>query len=415
MSCLSQTESQLSPQTSTVLIQRHLGNDNWLSEFTNEFNEVRLRRVKGLLNLNDSLDVWKLTQLYQEWVLDDNEIVIKGTNRETEEVRYIAVKAAKRGNDIDAFRIASKLITLRDNILPYIHTGAKIRHTNAIYVTGTVDPRLVDYDLEYAWMYMGVWFNRFMAHLRKKLTCITAEISDENGHPKVREVRTSPKILILRSWESHESGWPHFHAILCIEWGVRGQPHWDVFQDKGCWKDGHWVLPRWRVKDKHILDECWPYGWLDAIALTAGTLEKSLEDVIWYVGKNLSSMDYRLISRWPRKRILTQSILWYFRKRSFAVSRALARPSQDDLIKRTCVIQTDLDGNELDDSPWEWELVGLIRRKDTELHRDDWAKVYVEPPDWLDQVWKPNERYEGEWWGKALHHNPNASVPWGSP
>jgi len=433
-------------------LQTRLGEETWKCEYTNNFGEVRLSRVRGMLNLNLGLDRWKCGDLYSNWVLDDNNIVIKGTDLKTMRRWYIAVKARKRGNDLDAFRITRRLAAIRDGILPYVHTGSKIRHTNAIYVTGTVDPRLVDYDLEYGWMYLGVWFNTFMAHLRKKLTCITAVIEDKDGQPKVREVRTVPKILILRSWESHESGWPHFHAILCLEWGVRGQPHWDVFQDKGCWKDGHWVPPRWRVKDKHVLDECWPYGWVDAIALTAGTLEKNLENVVWYVGKNLSCMDYRLVSRWPRKRTLTQSILWYFRKRSFSVSdfepriydRHLVYPTgdracwyynkkgvktpkreywhfllgspADDLTKRTCIIQTDLDGDDrelLDGPAFVFELVGLVRRKDTELGREDWVKTYSDPPSWLDRCWKPKKREKYEYWAsRALHHNPNAGVPW---
>jgi hypothetical protein len=409
MSCLSPTESRLSPQTSTVLVQRHLGNDNWLSEFTNDFNEVRRKRVKGLLDLNASLDIWKLTQLYQEWVLDDNEIIIKGTNTETGEEKWVAVKAAKRGNDVDAYRITRRLRCLRDTILSYTRDEEdqdQLRQTRAVYVTMTIDPRLVEYDLDYAWRYLAYWFNLFKAKLAKRCGTVQCYV-DEKGE---FASRVKPcKISVLRSWESHESGWPHIHAILCFE-----DFHWGIFPTLN--KKGRTV---WRVKLKDVFEDAWPYGWVDVIALTPGTVEKNIENVVWYVGKNLSDMDYRLISTWPRKRLLTQSILWYYGMRSFAVSGCLLKDDDftpsDDLNKRTCVTQTTIEGDELVDSPWEWELVGLIRRKDTELHRDDWAKVYVEPPDWLDQVWKPNKRYEGEWWGKAVHHNPNASVPWGSP
>jgi len=377
-------------------VQERLEYGFWKSEFTNDFNEVRLSRVQGRLNLNLELDRWKLEELYSDWILDDNYLVLRRTETATGEETHIAVKARKRGNDVDAYRIDRRMKALKDAILPFVQSGpGRIRWTNAMYVTGTVDPRAVDCDLEYAWKYLGVWFNEFLARLRKKLTCITVEVQDKDGKAVVREVRTAPKIRFLRSWESHESGWPHFHAILCLEWGVRGQPHWPVFQDKN---------GRWRVKDKHILEECWPYGFLDAIALTPGTLEKNLENVLWYVSKNLSDMDYRLVSRWPRKRLLTQSMLWYYRKRSYAVSRALLRPSQDDLIKRTSIIQTDLEGNEVlvpEVPAFLYDFVGLVRRKDTELARDDWYKEYSEPPDWLGKCWKPYASRTGVGWASS--------------
>ncbi len=361
------------------LVQEHLPIDRtWLSRFTNEYNEVRLKRVRGELVLGRSRDREQCIRLYQEWVSDDNAIVLKMTDPKGE-MEYQVHKARKRGNDIDAYRVGRRLRPLRDAILDYTHKGVRLRSTNAVYITGTVDPRLVDQDLEYAWQYLGHWFNSFLTSLRQR--CLTIGIGEDG---KVKPMKA--RIHVIRSWESHESGWPHFHAILCFE----GYP-WEIFQDSSS---------RWRVENKAVFDEAWPYGWVDVLALTPGTVEKNLENVVWYVAKNLSDMDYRLVSSWPVKRLLTQSILWYYGKRSFSVSRALVRAgdSAADLKKRSSIIQTDLEGNELLEPAVIWEFIGLVRRKDTELSRDDWVKLYPEPPDWLDCCWKPHHSKGGLGW-----------------
>jgi hypothetical protein len=306
------------------------------------------------------------------------------------------VKARKRGNDVDARRVEAQFRILKDAIDPYVQHGSRIRHTNAFYVTATVDPRLFDDRRSDAWASLGLMFNRMMANLRKALTCITVEIVDEEGRPRVREVRTRPKIKLVRSWESHESGWPHIHGILCIEWGPRGEPHWGIFQDShGCW----------RAKNKNYFERAWPNGWIDVVALTAGTLEKNIQNVLWYVGKNLSDQDYRMVSSWPRKRLLTQSILWYTGKRSFSISRSLLEGDDkapgDDLIERACITQTDLCGNVVEIEFVEWEFLGLVHRRHTELTRDEWAKVYPNPPDWIDACWKPYSSRESSAWGNS--------------
>ena len=155
---------------------------------------------------------------------------------------------------------------------------------------------------------------------------------------------------------------------------------------------------RWRIKYKDRFEDAWPYGFVDVLAITPGTLEKELTNVLWYVSKNLSCMDYRLVRSWPKKRRLTQSILWYLGARSFSISRNLTKPPGDDLIKRTSIIQNRLDGTGFEIELFSWEFLGLVHRKATELHRDDWGKEYSEPPDWLDRCWKPYSHQSGLGW-----------------
>lgn len=90
--------------------------------------------------------------------------------------------------------------------------------------------------------------------------------------------------------------------------------------------------------------------------------------------------------------LLTESILWYYGKRSYSVSRGLVRASDDpnDLKKNRNTIQTSLEGEIFSEVGIVWEFIGMMRRKDTESTPDDWVKAYADPPDWLDSCWKPN-------------------------
>ena len=390
-------------------VQSSLGDlDNRLASFRNDRGYVRRRLVTGL-DLGQRADLDVLCAVYSEWLLDDIYITFKHTVSRTtihsaqiaSTSEHVVIKARKRGNDVDAYRIDRRMKALREGILPYVPNN--LRSTSALYITGTVDPKQVplcvspSYRSSWAWKHFGRWFNSFLAGLRAK--CITVEISasKKTGKPRVREVRA--KIYVLRSWESHESGWPHFHAILCFE----GYP-WEIFQFTSK-KTGKTT---WRVKDKKRIAESWTHGFVDVLALTRGTLDKNIQNVLWYVSKNLSDMDYRLVRSWPLKRRQTESILWHFGMRSFSVSRALlshdCEPSEDEFIKpssTTQVGQHDLEGNLAILEKHLWEFIGLVRRTDTELARDDWEKTYPNPPDWLDRTWQPWNSHGGLGWSSS--------------
>lgn len=407
------------PELEELDVQSSLGDlDSRIECFRNESGQVRRRLIAGL-DLDQRADINLLEVAYSEWLLDDIYLAFKRTTSKTvvqtteisKSTEYVAIKARKRGNDVDCHRIDRRMKTLKDGILPYV--SSHLRSTNSIYVTGTLDQKKVTQDRqnlptyhrravlahrwiagrwttsqekwyfqdnyrsdrEYAWRNFGTYFNSFLAGLRKK--CRTVEISEKNGQPFIREV--SAKIHVaVRSWEAHKSGWPHFHAILCFE----GYP-WEMFQDKNS---------RWRIEEKDKIADSWTHGFVDVLALTRGTLEKNITNVIWYVSKNLSDQDYRLVRSWPHKKRVTQSLLWYFGMRSFSASTKLlandCAPGAD-LIKPSSIIQVDIEGKEAILELDKWEFLGLVRRIDTDLERDDWEKSYSEPPDWLERTWKP--------------------------
>jgi len=357
---------------------------------------VSLGLVRTYLDLQDPFELGPLMDSYSEWLLDDLGLVFKKTTMKwdqtpnwtgephftsTDSFRYS--KARKRGNDMDAYRIRHRMKQLRDGILPYCESEDHLKNTRALYVTLTVDPRMTGGDLESAWLHVGRWFNDFRSRLAKTFGTTIAEDRDGEFVSRFCPCR----IHLVRSWEAHSEGphlgWPHVHAVLCFEDFKFG-----IFQD---------AKFRWRAKAKKYLDEegkerdrfqdAWPYGFADVVAMTPGTLERELDNVLWYVAKNLSSQDYRLVRSWPQKKRLTQSILWYLGSRSFSVSRRLLEKPPDaepaDLIQRTSITQNRLDGEGFTTEANWWTFLGLIPRTATELGREDWEKEYAEPPDWV--------------------------------
>lgn len=377
--------SPLSQQTPSSSFSSEASRDHEdyrIFQYVNDFEEVRLKLVKGKLDLNLPEDRDLCIKLYQKWVTDDNYMVLRKIDPRGP-IEYQVCKARKRGNDVDAYRIHRQLRIIKDSIVEYAQSNQRLRATRAVHVTGTIDPRLVDNDLEYAWQYLGYWFNMFLASLRKR--CVR-NITLKEEKEKAKEL----KIRVYRSWESHGSGWPHFHAILCFE-GYS----WTIFQDS---------KSRWRLNDKDTFQDAWSFGWIDVVALTPGTTNKNVEKVVSYVskyvGKGATEMDYRHVESWPRKRLLTESLLWYFGKRSYSISRGLleGHDHPNDLKKRISTIQTNIEGECVPELEIVWEFIGMVRGKDTELDGYTWVKTYTDPPDWLDLCWKPCRSYVGTCW-----------------
>jgi len=107
-------------------------------------------------------------------------------------------------------------------------------------------------------------------------------------------------------------------------------------------------------------------------------------------------LDYKQCHRWPKKRLLTCSIIWYLGLRSYAVSRSLLSDQEDiegveaDLRTARGVIQTaqsDLDGNL---AVVEYKFVGMIAGDRIGM-KGEWIKIYDEEPEWVREVFVPKK------------------------
>jgi len=337
------------------------------TDYLNKFGEVRRENVEGRFDLNEKEHQDALICLYRHWVQDDNYFALEcKTDKAT---TYHAVKCSKRGNDVDMRYAERKLKWVATDISPYTDYD----QTRALKLTVTIDPKKYNNDINKAWEVLGDQWNRFLSVLKKRYGCFEKNAKGEtvwNGiHP-------------FRSWECHESGFPHIHAVICFEekkWLVVGK-----IPDK-------YGVPKWRIPTNMAREIAsgWKLGFLDVQAIVPESVDDDIEDIVWYILKTKNEGDYRSIELWSRKRLLTLAVMWYLGKQSWSASWKLRQ--KPDLKSDSKIIQTDIEGNELFvcGENVRWRFLGMIRRADTELSGDEWEKIYPDPPDWLEEAWMP--------------------------
>jgi len=358
-----------------------------LAQYRDSCGHIRLDNIRGSINLNDHQQQTILTEAYADWVLDDvylaferqtTKTVVR-TGSQTMERKYRVLKGRKRGNDVDTNRVEGQIRQIHDAVLEFcqeVRPGHAPTSTRAVYVTCTVDPRIVDGDISQAWAVIAREFNKFLSHLRKRFSTTIATVQEDGKFGCRVELA---KIGVVRSWESHESGMPHIHAILTF-------PDFEF----GILRDAKQV---WRIKEREDFRDAWKLGFIDIQAITRGTSERAVANTLWYITKSSTDMDYRLVHDWPRKRKLTQAILWYLRMRSYSISRFLRDMGDDVASARLdcglCITQTDLEGLRAIETDEVWIFLGLVHRSDTDIDRNTWEDWYDEPPDWMESVFRP--------------------------
>jgi hypothetical protein len=178
------------------------------------------------------------------------------------------------------------------------------KKTNALYLTGTVDPAICGDDRGY--LEFGSWWNSFVTNIR-------AQIGD---------------LVFIRSWQSQKNGYPHFHAILYFKEKEFNAVRW-IDQDGGI----SYRLPS-RSGDREILKRAWKWGNLDVQCIQ--DMNESFKDLLKYVTRCLEGGESDL----------TNALLWYFQRQAFGISDdfvkvvwgtenvALVEPTNADLINR---------------------------------------------------------------------------------
>jgi len=320
----------VSVETSTPTIRSF--DELRLWECLNAYGEIRRRNVVGRFDLNDPDDQEKICRCYIDWLVDNNYILLEceSDGKKT----YIVKKCSKRGNDVDMRYVEKRLRHVATNIEPYAHYDS----TRALKIVVTVNPERFNDDIESAWMELGREFNRFVSVLKRRYGDVS----------------------VLRSWESHSSGYPHIHAVVCFEskrWLVVGR-----LPDK----NGHeqWRIPTAMSRE---IASGWGLGFLDVQAVVPDSIDEDIEDSVWYLIKSRREGDYRDVETWSKKRLLTMAITWYLGLRTWSSSRKLCR--RPDLIRDSKIIQTDIEGNDLFDCTTrpKFKFVGMVRGRDIDL------------------------------------------------
>lgn len=272
-------------------------------------------------------DFEDIVEKYESWVLDNRYMVMAHEREkwlsEPGEYEYIAVKCAKRGNDVYVSRVDSRLSGIGKNLPDIKQSFHENPFTSMLFVTLTYDTKLCSFSE--AWQRIGIEFNLYRANLRKKYG----------------------KFSVMRTWESYENGHPHVHAILVFE-----EKKFRVFPSYEQNKKGELKLV-WRIHEKEEFEPFW-HSWQDIKAVY--NVRGGLNYLKKYI---LKCAEY---SQNDKKGKQTLAMCWVFRKKAFYVSGQF-RKALTDLITALCSSKTrktqlNLLNEELKSNVWR--VLGFI-------------------------------------------------------
>jgi hypothetical protein len=169
--------------------------------------------LSGFLNNYRDIEIPSedIIQAYTTWVQEDRYMILERSKPSWDapksstvfEKETIAVKSAKRGNDVYSYRVLSRFSIFQDALsdlnVTYFDRGRM--RTQVLLITLTYDTKLRSQ--HQAWKAISKEYNLFMSKMR----------------------RVFGSIFTARTFESFENGYPHVHAVLLFNdfsFAVRG-------------------------------------------------------------------------------------------------------------------------------------------------------------------------------------------------
>lgn len=273
----------------------------------------RLVHYRALLSY-DEPDLEAIKRAFVEWSTFNECLIFRKENIYTSKKEWRAVKAAKRGNDVYAWRLKKRLEHLRStpDVRFFNHKDRSRRHkTRALFVTLTYKR---DERLDVVWEEVGRDYNRWITGLRRRFG----------------------KIDVLRAWEAHGDGYPHIHCVLLFE-----ETEFETFLYNG----------KWRINRRDDISRNWNFGFIDVLALS------SMRAGVSYVVKYLTKVHSSIVEkRFDRKSVITLAMMWIFKKRAFSLSRGFEELIDDEEYQeKEYQGQVDLEGKPI----FRWVLVGF--------------------------------------------------------
>jgi hypothetical protein len=284
---------------------------------------------------DENLDFQELEEFYMKWRDFIEYLVLQ---RQTENLQVkgeidketIAVKCAKRGNDVYWWRVWKRLKflqKLKDHTLFDIRDNVKF--SNVLFITLTYDIRRSL--IQEAWETVGEEFNKWIRNLRKKFG----------------------RVSYLRCWEASRKGYPHIHVLM-------------IFHDyrfRIAFSQTRKGRRIYRIKEKEEFEKSY-HSFVDVQAV------QKLKKGIKYITKYLSKYT-------TQSQTLTLALCWLFRKRSFAVSGNFHEILYTIIEAKHRLVQTDLFGNKLQHNV-EWIFIGVFSASKLGIDRNEWWKVIVD-------------------------------------
>jgi hypothetical protein len=282
---------------------------------------------------------------YEAWLLDDRYMVLCHEREDWVSdagvYEYVAVKCAKRGNDVYLFRVENRLRSL----------GFHIPNVDFDFEKSSFDE---------AWKNIGVEFNRWRANIRKKY----GEFS------------------IFRCFEAFENGHPHIHMVIIFK-----EKRFRVFKSFEEGRDGK-LRKVWLINEKEDFEPYW-HSWTKIKAVY--NLKGGLNYLKKYIMK---CAEYQCDDN---KGKITLAMCWVFRKKAFYVSGQF-RKALSDLIASLCSsktrkIQLNLLNEELKAN--RWKVLGFIGASLLNFDVEIWTfKLTAEQMQKVFNEWEKANHYE---------------------
>lgn len=278
--------------------------------FSNDFGAIRLKKVRNSFgDLPTKLDIPIITDLFVNWYKFEEIMPIRCTYRNlktnTNETDLSIHKSIKRCNPEYIKAIRSKLQPFLDNEPKiFFDRDWGVKKTNALSIV--LEYNANEHELGNAWFNVGIDFNRFLSYLKKHFG----------------------KFVHIRTWQSHDTGYPHIHVIIYFN-----NFEFSVVE----WNNTFRIHPKQKVKSKgntcrNIIKDAWKHGFVDIKCIDS--MGGTFKDLLKYVTRDLDGGAYTL----------TNSMVWYFRKQSFGISKEFRKVVWDLDDSIGLVEPTDADG-----------------------------------------------------------------------
>jgi hypothetical protein len=317
---------------------------------------LRQLAERGTYDFND------IVEKYEAWVLDHKYMVMAHEREawlpDAGQYEYVAVKCAKRGNEVYVSRVDSRLYGLGFHIPNMDFDFEKNPYTNILFITLTYDTKLSSFDV--AWKDISKEFNLWKANIRKKFG----------------------DFAVFRCFEAFENGHPHIHLIAVFK-----EQYFKVFKSYEQGKDSK-MHKVWLVKEKEFFEPYW-HSWTKIKAVY--NLKGGLNYLKKYIMK---CSEYQ---HDDNKGKITLAMCWVFRKKAFYVSGQF-RKALSDLITSLCSsktqkIQLNLLNEELNANPWK--VLGFIGASLLNFDVEIWTfKLNAEQMQTVFHEWERSSPYD---------------------
>jgi hypothetical protein len=282
--------------------------------------------LSGFLNLYPDHD-WRIDDViekYEQWLFEDKYMILSRLKPQWEGggMECIALKCAKRGNDVYVDRVHQRFNLLRRVLYDLGHgINKNTNTTNVLYVTLTYDSSISS--MHHAWQTFAKDFNKFMAYIR----------------------RAFGSVYSVRCFESFANGYPHAHIMLFFnDFSFK----WKMLFSK----TKNRFIPRIHYHFKQFISSFW-HSHVDISACRS--VSHGYNYLSKYVEKSAS------YNKRDTNGLKTLALCWGFRKKAYSVSRYLLLDLKRTLLhysNKKITAQTDIYGKFLEEP--SWSLLGFV-------------------------------------------------------